>query len=87
MNYAVWLLHAAPNGSDKFYDLTGAVSFGASLLLAATSEAGRKGLSPRAIAVLLAGLAWCARLGSFLFFRILRDGTDRRQKFKGSVAA
>ncbi|KAJ3305743.1 hypothetical protein HDV03_001151 [Kappamyces sp. JEL0829] len=53
---------AAPLQTDRFYDLTGALTFAScvGLLVGMTT------------------LVWCGRLGSFLFYRILKDGKDSR---------
>jgi steroid 5-alpha reductase family enzyme len=82
LNYGVWLLHAAPNKSDRFYDITGALSF-AAVILREYWAAGRP-ISPRATLIASAGVMWCARLGNFVFQRIARDGHDRRMTLKHS---
>lgn len=61
--------------TEKFYDLTGCISYLALLLLAA-------GFAPElqvadALLMLMCGV-WAIRLGTFLFLRIQKDGVDRR---------
>jgi steroid 5-alpha reductase family enzyme len=59
--------------SEKFYDLTGSVTYLAVALLAASVHG-----DPRSL--LLAGMiaVWALRLGSFLFLRIHAAGSDSR---------
>ena len=61
--------------TERYFDLTGSITFVA-LIVAALGV--NDAPSPRAL--LLAGLVvvWTVRLGSFLFTRILREGTDGR---------
>lgn len=63
------------NQTERFYDLTGSLTFICVTFLALLSQ---KDLSVTSI--LLAGMVviWSARLGTFLFSRILRDGSDNR---------
>lgn len=65
-----WLLQ-----TEKFYDLTGSCTYLAVIWLAV----GLSGASDTR-GLLLAGCVslWALRLGSFLFLRILRDGSDSR---------
>jgi steroid 5-alpha reductase family enzyme len=61
--------------TERFYDLTGSVTYISVILLAVL-------LSPdpdaRAIIVVVMVAVWAARLGSFLYRRIRRDGKDGR---------
>ncbi len=72
-----WLvfIHAYLNQTEKFFDLTGSLTYITVTILALL-------LSPvkDARSMLLAGLVlvWAARLGSFLFQRIKAAGEDRR---------
>jgi steroid 5-alpha reductase family enzyme len=61
--------------TERYFDLTGSITY-ASLVVLALALQGEP--DPRAL--LLGGLviAWALRLGSFLFTRILRDGSDGR---------
>ena len=61
--------------SDRFYDLTGSITF-LSLALLALAASGQPDARAIIIAVLVA--AWALRLGWFLSARIHRDGFDRR---------
>jgi steroid 5-alpha reductase family enzyme len=68
--------------TERFYDLTGSLTYVAVTALAV-------GLGPAADArsMLLAAMvvSWAARLGLFLFTRILADGADRRfDEIRGS---
>jgi len=61
--------------SEKFYDLTGGITYTSVIILAIA-------LSPvvdgRSILLLILVLVWTARLSSFLFRRILKEGKDSR---------
>jgi steroid 5-alpha reductase family enzyme len=61
--------------SERYFDLTGSATY-ASLVVLALALRGEP--DPRAL--LLGGLVlvWALRLGSFLFARIMRDGSDAR---------
>ncbi len=61
--------------TERYYDLTGSLTYLSLVLAALTLQA-----EPDGRALLLGGLVaiWATRLGSFLFTRILRDGSDRR---------
>jgi len=70
--------------TEKFFDLTGSVTFISLVLMAVV-------LSPvidaRAIILLVIVCAWALRLGSFLFRRIRSEGEDRRfRELKPSFA-
>ncbi len=60
--------------TEHFYDLTGSLTYAALILLALWAGAGHD----RAMLLGLLVLIWCARLGSFLFRRVRRDGKDGR---------
>ncbi len=71
--------------SDRFYDLTGSITF-LSLALLALAASGQPDARAVIIAVLVA--AWALRLGWFLSARIHRDGFDRRlSRIKKDFAA
>ncbi len=61
--------------TERYYDLTGSITYLSLVLAALTLQA-----EPDGRALMLGGLVviWAARLGRFLFTRILRDGSDRR---------
>lgn len=61
--------------TEKFYDLTGSITYISVVLLAALLSPVQDGRT-----WLLVGLVviWAARLGSFLFMRIQKEGEDRR---------
>ena len=73
----VFALHAFPNNSEKFYDLTGSATHLA-LVLASCLLGGRREWSPRQLFVAVASSLWLSRLGTYLYSRILRDGKDER---------
>lgn len=59
--------------TERYYDLTGSLTYLAVVIFAVTIKGDARSL-------LLGGLIalWALRLGSFLFLRILKDGSDRR---------
>jgi len=61
--------------TEKFYDLTGSITYltviGTAVYLSATDD-------PRSLLVAFLVAIWTLRLGSFLFLRILKDGKDTR---------
>lgn len=61
--------------SEKFYDLTGSITYIA-VSLTAVLLSGKT--DPRAYLLLALVLIWAVRLGTFLFTRILQSGKDRR---------
>ncbi|MCB1664657.1 MAG: DUF1295 domain-containing protein [Pseudomonadales bacterium] len=65
--------------TEHYFDLTGAVSFIAAILLgnwAITSMALTPGMRTQLLSLMV--LTWALRLGSFLFLRVKRAGEDRR---------
>ena len=65
--------------TEKFYDLTGTVSFLATLLIASIFTFNTDGvIYLRSIVVIVLVSMWTIRLGSFLFARILERGEDKR---------
>ena len=80
-----WLvfLHAYARQTERYYDLVGSLTY--LTLVGVALAAGPR--DPRSL--LLAGLVglWALRLGSFLFRRILQDGSDGRfDRIKPSFA-
>tara|TARA_R110002073_G_scaffold3990_7_gene26867 strand:+ start:12564 stop:13487 length:924 start_codon:yes stop_codon:yes gene_type:complete len=61
--------------TEHYYDLTGSLTY-ISVTLFALVAAGQ--FDPRSILVATLCVLWAARLGSFLFFRVKKDGFDRR---------
>lgn len=68
-------LIAAYLKTEKFYDLAGTSTF---ILLAVQSLIKTNKFFPRQVIQTGLVATWAARLGLFLFFRILKDGKDRR---------
>lgn len=65
-----WLLQ-----TERSFDLVGSLTY-VSLVLVALSLRGDP--DPRALLLGALVIVWAARLGSFLFARVLREGTDKR---------
>ena len=61
--------------SERFFDLTGSLTYIAVTTLAVLLNPGRDG---RALLLLLLVVVWAVRLGSFLFRRIRKAGKDAR---------
>ena len=61
--------------SEKFYDLTGSVTYISTTVLAVYLSGP---IDLRAIVVAILVIIWAMRLGGFLFLRIKRDKKDRR---------
>jgi steroid 5-alpha reductase family enzyme len=61
--------------TERYFDLTGSITYCSLVVVALTLRGGSDWR-----ALLLAGLVaiWAARLGLFLFARIMREGSDRR---------
>lgn len=74
VNWMVFIPSSAAQ-TEKYYDLTGAFTYISMTLLALWMSAPN---SARAIIVAALVCIWAARLGSFLFRRISRDGHDDR---------
>jgi steroid 5-alpha reductase family enzyme len=74
LNWLVFV-HAYLAQTERFFDLTGSITYVSVIVvsLAAMFE-----LEPRSLLLGLMVLAWATRLGSFLFSRIRRDGSDGR---------
>lgn len=65
-----WLLQ-----TEKFYDLTGSCTYIAVIWLAVALSGAS---DPRSLLLAACISLWALRLGSFLFIRILKDGSDSR---------
>lgn len=61
--------------TERFYDLTGSITFVCVTFLALYSQ---RDLSITSILLAAMVIIWSARLGTFLFSRILKDGSDNR---------
>lgn len=61
--------------TERFFDLTGSVTYLSLVLVALTL---RGDPEPRSLLLVVLVVLWAARLGSFLFRRITRDGGDGR---------
>jgi steroid 5-alpha reductase family enzyme len=72
-----WLgfFHAWTRQTERFFDLMGSLSYGA-LIVTALVLGGVPDLRSLLLGIMV--IVWAARLGSFLFRRISRDGSDRR---------
>lgn len=68
-----WLLR-----SERFYDLTGSLTYLSVLTLAVVVAAGSDALGWRAVLAAVCVAVWALRLGLFLFSRIRKDGKDGR---------
>ena len=76
--YAInWLVFIPSNAAktEKYYDLTGSITY-VSVTLVAVSMS--DDLDARALIVAAMVAVWAARLGTFLYRRISRDGRDGR---------
>lgn len=74
LNWLVFV-HAYVAQTERFFDLTGSITYVSVIVvsLSLTAE-----LDSRAILLGAMVIVWAARLGSFLFARIQRDGSDGR---------
>jgi steroid 5-alpha reductase family enzyme len=61
--------------TERFFDLVGSLTY---LTLVALALFLHQDLDPRALLLALLVVVWAARLGSFLFARVSRDGSDGR---------
>ncbi len=72
-----WLAFIPSNAakSEKYYDLTGSLTY---ITITLVAVALSRGLDARAIIVSAMVVVWAARLGTFLFRRVRKDGRDGR---------
>jgi steroid 5-alpha reductase family enzyme len=61
--------------TEKFYDLTGSITY-LTLIMFSIFSANSLGLANVIVCACIS--VWAVRLGSFLFFRIKKDGEDKR---------
>lgn len=66
--------------TEKFYDLTGSLTYISLTIFAVTLSYFQSGqtLNPRSILLMVFILIWATRLGFFLFKRVLKTGEDKR---------
>ena len=64
--------------TEKFYDLTGSLTYIAAILFALYSTNNFESLDPRSLIIGAAIIIWAIRLGSFLFMRVRKDKKDGR---------
>ncbi|MDO8272363.1 MAG: DUF1295 domain-containing protein [Gammaproteobacteria bacterium] len=64
--------------TEHYFDLTGSLSFIATVLLAIWLTGTSAGDDPRSWLLSAMVLIWAVRLGTFLFLRVKRTGQDRR---------
>jgi len=80
VNFVVFLVHAWPQSSEKFFDATGTFTYltliCSALVLSPSFEGFEFDLRQIVFAAMVA--LWAIRLGSYLLARICRDGKDAR---------
>ena len=64
--------------TEKFYDLTGSLTYIAAILFALYSTNNSESPDPRSLIIGAAIIIWAVRLGSFLFMRVRKDKKDGR---------
>lgn len=74
---AAWVV-AASLQTEKFYDFTGSTTYWITILLSLRQRMNAGGLSIRQMVNALLVLLWSGRLGSFLLYRVIKDGGDSR---------
>ncbi|ORX96215.1 DUF1295-domain-containing protein [Basidiobolus meristosporus CBS 931.73] len=77
----VSFLIAAPLQTEKFFDLSGCLTFVSCVFTSIWKAQGHLDLGslhPRQLLATATTLTWSLKLGSFLFVRILKDGSDKR---------
>ncbi|CEG44430.1 uncharacterized protein PHALS_00797 [Plasmopara halstedii] len=72
-----WLsaIYGIPNKTERYFDLTGSTTYATVSMLAYMNS---KSESWRATLLTIFVWLWCVRLGLFLYWRICKDGSDRR---------
>ncbi len=61
--------------TERFFDLTGSMTYIGIMIFAYNSNAYQSGISQLLVILVC---VWAMRLGSFLFVRVLKDGSDKR---------
>ncbi|KAI9020337.1 hypothetical protein DFJ74DRAFT_699423 [Hyaloraphidium curvatum] len=77
----VFYIHAALAKTEKFYDLSGALTYLSCMLVSLLVRPEGQtldGIAGRQIMASVLMAVWCIRLGGFLFMRILRTKDDKR---------
>src|SRR6056297_1397162 len=69
----VMFIHAYVNETEKYYDLTGSITYITITILSVTLS---PNIDTRSLILMSLVLIWAFRLGSYLFRRILRSGKD-----------
>ncbi len=72
----LFFIHAYKNQTEKFFDLTGSITYITTMLLAFFLNPAAR--NARSVLIMGVVLIWALRLGTFLFSRIHRDGKDGR---------
>jgi len=75
LQWGFFILHGAPQRSEKLYDASGSLTHLLVVLSALVADTYR---SPRQLITPVLSVVWCARLGTFLFNRIAADSKDSR---------
>ena len=79
IQWVVCTFHAFPFQTEKYYDLTGSITYTTLTIFSIGLGASRSGkVHARQIIASSLVIIWAARLGSFLYARIKRDGKDKR---------
>jgi len=80
VNFGVFVLHAWPFSSEKFFDATGTLTYLTLTISAIFLSPSFPGLNFDIRQIVLACMicVWAVRLGSYLLGRICRDGKDQR---------
>ena len=75
-----WLVFvpAAMAQSEKFFDLTGSLTYLTLMVFSLAAAATQRELTARQLLMSAAVAIWAIRLGTFLFWRIHKDGKDGR---------
>jgi len=80
INWAVYLVHALPQNSEKYFDATGSCTYLTLVVFAVASHwsSVTSGHNFRQVITPIMMTVWCLRLGTFLLTRIKRDSKDSR---------
>ncbi|KAI8815453.1 hypothetical protein BJ742DRAFT_703369 [Cladochytrium replicatum] len=74
-------IYSSAMQTEKFYDVSASITYISCVLVALCwrqLDDRLETLSPRQIVAALTVLVWAVRLGSYLFWRILKEGDDKR---------
>lgn len=78
VNWLVFLVHALPQSSEKFFDATGTLTYVTLTITALLLSPSAFSYDLRQMVLAAMVLVWSIRLGSYLLGRIMRDGKDSR---------